>query len=151
MRERQVILLWNLPRTPQHNVRAERRTGDFMCASGLDKESRLARPKSRVGCAARLVEAWYRLDACTPRASLGNRTPLELDRIALQTEDRACRARFYREVCEEQERIARLPCGARDRRKLTREAIWNALEQRDLVQRTRGGQPVWAFKPEVIS
>ena len=163
--EHEVILVFNLPHTPQHNPRAERKNGELRMASGLDKPT-LRRAGGLSGLfgtpqealldvrpliAARLLAAWRSLDACTPRASLGNLTPYELDRIAPRASDQVCRARFYREVCEEQERIACMPCNARDRRKLVREATWCALEQYRLVKRTRGGLPVRAFKPEGIS
>ncbi len=165
LREHQVILLRNVPHTPQHNPFAERNNGDLKRASGLDRAvTRGADPlqgpvcfmepgglATRAACAARLAAAWYALDVCTPRASLGNKTPRELDRITPRAEDFTCRDRFYREVSEEFERIERSPTNARDRRKQSREAIWCALERHGLVKRTRGGLPVRAFKSEVIS
>ena len=149
----QVILCFNLPHTPEHNPRAERTNGDLRRASGLDKPD-IAEPgvfRTRAECAIRLAQAWHALDVCTPRASLGYRTPCELDRIAPRAEDHACRACFYREVHEELERIGRLPITQRARRKQQREAIWCALERHGLVTRTRGGLPVRAFKPEGIT
>jgi hypothetical protein len=163
--EHEVILLFNLPHTPQHNPRAERTNGDLKRAIGLEHvAARGADPlqghvciteagvlSTRAELAARLAAAWHALDVHTPRASLENLTPRELDRIAPRAQDRVCRARFYREVCEEHERIARLPCNARERRKLVREATWCALERYGLVERTRGGLPVRAFKTEGIT
>jgi transposase InsO family protein len=163
--EHEVILLFNIPHTPQHNARAERTNGDLRLACALDKPTlKLVGGLSRVQAAAKelgvptrtlvgvmLAQAWQGLDERTPRASLGHRTPCELDRIRPRAEDRACRARFYREVCEERQRIARLPCRPRDQRKLVREAIWCALERHGLVERTRGGLPVRAVKPEGIT
>ena len=165
LREHQVILLRNLPHTPQHNAFAEHNNGDLQRASGLDKASRrrakalecpvcLADPgvlATGASCAAKLTLAWHALDVCTPRASLGNLTPCELDRIAPRAEDRACRAHFYTQVCQELECIARSGASKRDLRKQEREAIWCALERHGLVQRTRGGLPVRALKSEVIS
>jgi hypothetical protein len=98
-----------------------------------------------------LDEDWRQLDERTPRASLRGLTPCELDRIAPREEDQTCRARSYRHVHKEPERNACSPCSARDRRKLEREAIWCALEQHGLVNRTRGGLPVRALKPQGIT
>ena len=161
----EVILLFNIPHTPQHNPRAERTNGDLRVASALDKPTlKLVGGLACVQAAAKelgvptrtlvgvmLGQAWRGLDEHTPRASLGNRTPCELDRISPRAEDRACRARFCREVCEERQRIARLPCRTREARKLVREAVWCALERHGLVERTRGGLPVRALKPEGIT
>jgi len=163
--EHEVILLFNLPHTPQHNPRAERTNGSLKLASGLDGVAMAgAKPlegpvrckkvgvlATRTAIAVRLANARHALNACTSRASLGNLTPCELDRIAPRAEDQACRARFYRDVYEELERIARLALGKRARRKQSREAIWCALQQYGLVNRTRGGLPVPAFKSEVNS
>ncbi len=97
------------------------------------------------------AQAWRALDEWTPRRSLGRRTPCELDRLAPQAEDQACRGRFIQEVSWERERIARLPCTARQRRKRFREATWCPLERHGLVERTRGGLPVRALEPEGIT
>lgn len=150
-----VIALWNEPRTPQHNPRAERGFGDLKLALGMEKggplrdDSRLAPTRDDV--CSRLLRAWHALDAGTPRASLSGLTPAELDRIALPAEDRVRRARFYAEVCEELQRAALAPINARARRKAEREAIWCALEKYGLVKRTRGGCLVPTLKGEGIS
>jgi len=160
-----VIALWNVPHTPQHNPRAEHQIGELKRAGSFPSRWRPAaqateRPdcRSEVGVGetqaslcARLFAAWAQLDGCTPRLALGGLTPVELDRIAEQAEDRACRARFYTHVCSELERIARAPESARALRKLQREVIWNALQEFGLVTRTRGGLPVPTVKSEGIS
>lgn len=165
LRDHQVILLRNLPYTPQHNPFAEHNNGELLRASGLGNATRRAvealrealcpgeakTAGTRTSLAARLAAAWQALDVGTPRAALGGRTPEELDRNRPCAQDRACRARFYTHVRKELERIARAALSKRDRRKQEREAIWCALEQHGLVQRTRGGLPVRAFKSEVIS
>jgi hypothetical protein len=150
-----VIVLWNEPRTPQHNSRAERGFGDLKLAIGMEKGGPpLADPRlapTRDGVCARLLRAWHSLDAATPRASLSGLTPAELDRIALPAEDRVRRARFYAEVCEELQRVALAPLNARARRKAERETIWCALQKYGLVERTRGGCLVPTLKGEGIS
>jgi transposase InsO family protein len=161
----QVIALWNEPHTPQHNARVERTIGDLKRAGGF--HTRAARgagatqgpvcsPEVGVletdrSLCVRLFAAWRTLNEETPRPQLGGLTPAELDRIAEQAEDRACRARFYTHVCSELERIARAPESARALRKLQREVIWSALQEFGLVTRTRGGMPVPTVKAEGIS
>lgn len=145
-RER-VIVLWNEPRTPQHNARMERSFGSLKAASELEA----LRTPTRSRVCARILEAWQRLDARTPRASLGGLTPVELDAIAPPAEDRVSRARFYTEVSGTLRRIALAPHNARARRKAEREAIWSALQRYGLVTRTRGGCLVPTAKAEGIS
>jgi hypothetical protein len=165
MRRARVVILWNEPRTPEHNGRTERSIGSLKRASRLDEHAErgpdpsqghlpLREPgvlATRGGLCARLIRAWAELDLHTPRADLGGLTPAELDKIAPRAEDRACRARFYAEVCEELERIALEPIHARARRKREREAIWRGLERYGLVTRTRGGCLVPTPKAEGIS
>lgn len=164
LRSAQVIVLWNEPRTPEHNPRIERSIGSLRRASGLGKRrTRGADPsqgpvclseagvlETRTSLCARLLHSWRHLDE-TPRAGLLGLTPVELDRLAPRAEDLVCRARFYREVCEELRRVALEPIGARARRKLERETIWNALQRFGLVTRTRGGRLVPTVKAEGIS
>jgi transposase InsO family protein len=165
LKRHRVIAIWNEPYTPQHNPRAERGFGDLKLASGLEGPAlRLADPsqapvcplepgvpRTRADVALRLIDAWVTLDAHTPRASLGGRTPLEVDRIAPRAEDLTNRARFYAEVCEERQRAACAQLDARARRKAEREAAWQALQRHGLVTRTRGGCLVPTDKPEGIS
>ena len=149
LREARVIVLWNEPRTPQHNPRVERGFGDLKRASELSLPLHAA--ITRKDACARLVEAWERLDRDTPRDALHGLTPVELDSIAPRADDLASRAHFYAEVRLQLEHIALEPNCARARRKLVREAIWRALERHGLVTRTRGGCPIPTVKAEGIS
>lgn len=158
----QVIVLWNLPRTPQHNSRAEHAIGELKLAAGLDGKARERALRvleedehgnvnvlpARVSLLTRVIQAWACLDAHTPRQDFAGLTPLEIDRVAPAAEDRACRARFYAEVCEELNSVALMPIGKRARRKLAREAIAAALARHGLVTRTRGGRPIPTVKAE---
>ncbi len=164
MREQQVIVLWNDPRTPEHNPRVERTIGSLKRESGLQaqqkKDAELDQgpvwPRetgvapTRISLCGRLSAAWQRLDHDAPRAALDGRTPAEVDRIALRAEDVACRARFYEAVCEEQQGIALASGCARGRRKNVREATWRTLKRFGLVQRTRGGRLPPTVKAEGI-
>ena len=152
-RER-VIALWNVPHTPEHNPRAERVLGSLKRASGVSGGERMrarAENPTRRSLCARLFVAWKQLDEETSRDELCGLTPAELDRIAPEAEDRVRRARFYRDVSEELERVVLAPENARARRKLEREVIWCALERHGLVTRTRGGCPIPTVKAEGIS
>lgn len=163
--QHQVIVMWNLPRTPQHNPRAEHAIGELKLAAGLDGKAReralhvleqddhgnVSVLPARVALLTRIIQAWGCLDAHTPRADFAGLTPLEIDRIAPPAEDRACRARFYTEVCEELQEVALLPIGARARRKLARETIAAALARHGLADRTRGGRPIPTVKAEGVS
>jgi hypothetical protein len=149
-----VHVLWNEPRTPQHNPRAERGMGDLKLALGLEKarDSRARRviPPTEGSVCVRLLNAWAALDTASPRDRLDGLTPVELDRIAPRADDRVRRDRFYAEVCEELRRVALAPENARARRKATREAIWSALEKYGMVYRTRGGCPIPTLEGEEI-
>ena len=161
-----VIVLWNVPHTPQHNARSERGHASWKTALGVPSRWRRRDPghgRGRDACAStpvqasrgplilRLLHAWRRLDAETPRAEFGGLTPAELDSLAPRAEACACRGRFYTEVCEELQRIALSPEQPRARRKQEREAIWCALERHGLVTRTRGGRPIPTIKAEGVS
>jgi hypothetical protein len=150
-----VIVLWNEPRTPQHNPRAERGMGDLKLALGLEK-SRAVRARRGIlpvqgSVCVRLLKAWAALDTATPRDRLDGLTPVELDRIAPRADDRVRRDRFYAEVCEELRRVALAPKNARARRKAEREVVWSALEKYGMAYRTRGGCPIPTLKGEEIS
>jgi transposase InsO family protein len=161
----QVIVLWNLPHTPQHNARTERGIGDLKRASGLARAATRGADPSQVPVCTRepgvartrtalrdsLAAAWLCLDVLTPRCALGGRTPYELDSQAPRADDLVCRARFYQELRLELERIALGPGNARARRMAQRDATWRALQRYGLVTRTRGGRLVPAFKPEGVS
>lgn len=161
-----VIVLWNVPHTPQHNPRSERGHASWKTALGLpsrwrrrdqhhdrEPDARASTPlhTPRSSLIVRLLHAWQTLDARTPRAELHGLTPVELDSIAPRAEDLACRARFYNEVCEELLRVALSAEKPRARRKLEREVIWCALERYGLVTRTRGGRPIPTVKAEGVS
>lgn len=162
MRGEHVIVLWNEPRTPQHNARIERTIGSLKRASGLDAASRAEREASqgpvssldpgvartRTSLSVRLVRAWKQLDQETPRVGLGGQTPAEFDSQAPPAEDLIRRARFYEELCEELDRCALTPQSARARRKQRRETTWSALQRDGLVTRTRGGRPIPTVKAE---
>lgn len=133
----QVIVLWNLPRTPEHNGAAEKAVGEVKRVAGLGRGT----------CLSGVREAQERLDAAVEaldrhrrRASKGWRTAMELDGV-LPSVHTAGRARFY-EVCKRRMEEAVLDAKTwRKARLAEREAVWSALEEFGLVRRTRGGAP----------
>lgn len=165
LREERVIVLWNVPHTPQHNARTERGIGELKRASGLDDVLRErvettegpvsswepGASRTRSDVLVRLIEAWVGLDRDHARESLGGLTPDELDRIAPRADACVRRARFYEDVCAELRRVRATHVLDRERRRAEREAIWCALERNGLVTRTRGGGAVTAFKAEGVS
>ena len=161
----QVVVMWNLPYTPEHNAWTERGIEDVKAEAGLLRAQRRAAEalqdsvsSSKTGFAAkakdlfvRLVDAWVRLDLHTPRADFLGLTPEELDRIAPRADAHVRRARFYEDVCSALESARALHAAPRARRMAEREAVWCALERAGLVTRVRGGGGVPAFKAEGVS
>lgn len=152
LEEHQVIALFNVPHTPQHNAFAERSILDLKLASGLDGPAvRIADPSqvpvctSDAGCSATRDELHARLLAArealdhTPRERLGGFTPAEIDSLVPRAEDLCRRARFYEDACAALARVAQQQLKPRARRRAEREAIWCTLEAHGLVVRTRGG------------
>jgi hypothetical protein len=150
--EHQVVPLFNVPRTPQHNAFVERAIGELNCvilAGGpqarLPEASRgpVRSPEpgvSRTKCILqRLVDdARYALDRA-PRHSLGGRSPADIDSSAPRAEDVTCRAGFYADTRAALAHVAQLDWPPRARRRADREAVFSTLEQHGLVRRTRGG------------
>ncbi len=135
-----VILLFNVPHTPEHNPFVEHAIGDLQCACGLDAKSELPveeLPRSRDDLARRLAHAMELLDN-TPRRSLGGMTPEEIDSQTPRAEDRVCRESFYRDTCAALAIVAEQPLRARDRYRAQREAILRKLAEYGLVDRTNG-------------
>jgi transposase InsO family protein len=161
LRRRRVIVLWNVPRTPQHNAPIESFFGELkleLDALG-ELQVRFADPsqgprslseagaktkKQHFGvCVPRLVA---RLNAQRVRPSRGGFTADELDRLLPRAEDLVDRARFYDSACAAIERAVQGITNARARQRAEREAIWRTLEEFGLVTRTRGRRPAATIK-----
>lgn len=148
----QVIALFNVPHTPEHNAFVERGIGELKQAIGPDGLA--ARCTDAVqghvcvldpgvlategGLRASLRDAWLVLDA-TPRYALGGSTPAEIDSLTERADHVTCRARFYADARAALERVAAQQLDPRARRRAEREAILSTLEAHGLVRRTRGG------------
>lgn len=165
--ENEVILLFNQPRTPQHNPWVERGFGELKGQAGLGEcealvwplPTRLSRAERACmpwnelvrECDTRLQRARRLLDEKMHRPKLGGRTAAELDRIGESAEDRERRARFYGDCRRAIDEALQGLVGARARRRAEREAIWCTLEAHGMVIRTQGGRPLLPSNPAEVS
>lgn len=156
---RSVVVLWNVPRTPQHNAPIESFWSELKLELDALGELQVRPPDPSQGpvslsepgvsttkrhfraAVPRLVA---RLNAQRVRPSRGGHTADELDRILPHAEHRVNRARFYASACAAIEAAVRGLDNARARWRAEREAIWRTLEQFRLVTRTRGRRPAAA-------
>jgi transposase InsO family protein len=130
-----IVLLFNEPRTPQHNARVERRHGELKEESGLGKGVVL-RGHQQAGGA--LLLAARRLDDHRLRRTLGYRTATEYDRGLSRSYNANNRWRFYRMArCSLR---ATVPRGQslRARRRAERAVILELLEEEKLITIRRG-------------
>ena len=165
LRSERVIVLWNVPHTPQHNPWAESFNGELKCE--LDALGELVvqvadRSEGPVSLSEPGVSATKRhFRACIPRVarllngrvrpSRGGFTAAQLDRILPHAEDLVDRARFYDTACAAIRRAVHGIDDPRARRRAEREAILCTLEQFGLVTRTRGRRPAPCLKAVRLS
>ena len=168
-REHQVVLLYNLPHTPQHNGAGERSIGELReelegegAVPGLqDGGGELVRgpvclveagvAATEQGLRERLARAWWQLDHRRVRPCLGGRTAAEMAGLAGVAYDQTSRARFYAACCRAVEDAVRGVRGKRARRRAEREAVWRVLEEHRLVIRRRGSAPWPSPKTDKVS
>jgi hypothetical protein len=161
-----VIVLWNVPHTPEHNAPIESYFGELKLE--LEALDQLVAPvpdpsempvcSSEAGvsatrahfqrCVPRLAR---RLNEQRVRTSRGGFTAAQLDRLLPRAEDLVSRDRFYETACAAIERAVQGIDDARARRRAEREAILCTLEQFGLVKRTRGRRPAPCSKAERLS
>jgi hypothetical protein len=145
-REQQVVLLYNLPRTPQHNGAAERSIGELREElEDLEGEQQDWCLRERIGA------AHWRLDHERIRPCLGSRTSAEMAQSAEPAYARVCRARFYADCCCAVENAVRRLQNKRAQRRAGREEIWCQAELHGLVIRRRGTAPWPSPKTDMVS
>jgi hypothetical protein len=163
-RER-VIVLWNVPHTPQHNAWIESSNGELKVElEALDELLTRGRepsqePTSPPEAGVSSTRAHYhrclprvaRLLNARVRTSRGGLTAAQLDRILPHAEDHVHRARFYDTACAAIRSAVQGIDDARARRRAEREAILSTLERFGLVTRTRGRRPATCSKAERLS
>jgi transposase InsO family protein len=134
LHENQVLHLFSLPRTPQHNATAERGIGEGKGLSGLGKGVQLSTPLLGPQ---RLEEAYQRLNQYWPRKTKGGLTAAQLKQALPRWQAFTTRSSFYRMALRA---IHTSTTGFKGRtlRKETREAIFRTLERFGLILRWRG-------------
>jgi hypothetical protein len=163
--EHQVVVLWNLPHTPQHNPWIEELHGEVKRElEARDEQLRRGPgPTQAPVCSPEpgVSSTHQHFQACLApvvrtlngrhRPSRGGHTAAELDRIRPPAEALVNRARFYQAACAAIDRAVQGVVGARARRRAEREAIWCTLEEFALVTRTRGRRTAACPKAERLS
>jgi transposase InsO family protein len=148
LKRHHVIHLKNLPRTPRHNAVAERAIGELKAESGLGSGERftdLEEPRRRI------EDARTRLDEHRARPTLGWKTAAVVDNAPSPVYTSSQRRAFFEQTRAAMKDAAGGPGTARERRLAEREAVFQSLERRGLIQRTRGGLPFPSTKPDILS
>lgn len=148
-REHRVVVLRNLPHTPQHNAWVEHANGELkeLLAPALWTAS----PTDANCYLTALREAAGRLERCRLRVSRGGRTAAELDALLPRGDHLVDRSAFYEAACSQVALAVNGLKGARARRRAEREAIFGVMEHFGLIIRTRGGAPIAARDLESVS
>jgi hypothetical protein len=160
-----VIVLWNVPHTPEHNAWVESLHGELKLelevsgALWMGVADPTQGPRSLTEAGAERETG--HLDACVSRTlrvmngrarpSRGGRSATQLDTLLDRAEDLVDRERFYAAACAARERAVLGIENTRARRRAEREAIWCTLEELGLVTRTRGRGPATCSKAERLS
>lgn len=139
--EKKVIMLFSLPRTPQHNPWAERTNRE------VKEEAEFYEGDPPVGihlCTLRVDTAYKRLNNFRLRKSRNYKTATQLDLEMPSASDIVARDLFFSTACAA---IAKAVAGCskvRERRRAEREAIYATLESFGLIKRWRGNRPIHA-------
>ena len=143
-----VVHLWSLPHTPEHNPWVEHGNRELKAEAGLGRGVEL---ESTVDAAGALIDAAIRIDTQRPRATRAWKTPRQAYCDLPPAEalvDRRCFV--IAATCAI--RTALQDCtSTRERRLAEREAILATMERLQLVTRTRGCTPKRPVKPEGVS
>ncbi len=131
-----LVLIFNVPRTPQHNPWVERKWKDQRSVSGLRACTPLASLEEARG---RFDAATAVLDHARLRAKHGGITAAQRDAIGRVRYSAALRERLWNDVRAAVER-ARAACARpRDRPRAEREAALAVLDVYGMIERYRGG------------
>ena len=138
-RARQVLQLFNLPRTPQHNAAAELGIGE------IKREAWLPEAPFKVGDvltpSVLVLDAVQRIDQWRPRTTLNGVTAVAADSNMPSWRVHVTRERFYATACCAIRRAVLDSPNGRARRRAERNAILHTLERFQLTKTTRGGKP----------
>jgi len=137
-----VLHLRNVPRTPQHNARAERAVQEVKEDAELGKGVRIP----LLGAALRMAASIRRLNRNRLRRSLGWETARTLDDALSPRYDDSTREGVYEKAHEAMREAVQNETDGRARRRKQREAILATLESLGWIERTRGGVPLRSGK-----
>jgi hypothetical protein len=134
-REQGVVLLRNLPHTPQHNPWVEHGNGEIKAHSGVGKGLHIPKVRDLTDL---LRHALDLIDGGIPRSTRGWLTARDAYNALPAAQDLVDRAGFVQEAhCAIREAVQ--DCHSwREERLATREAILQVLERHGMVTRTRG-------------
>ena len=142
-----VVLLRNLPHTPQHNPWVEHGNGEIKAETGLGRGARVT---DLDAAANRVVQALQRIDGARPRPSRGWKTARVAYAELPAAQALADRGRFLEEArCAIQGAVQDCRT-ARQRRLAERRAILTTLVDFGLIEQTRGRTPRDAAKAEDV-
>ncbi|MBC8406277.1 MAG: DDE-type integrase/transposase/recombinase [Planctomycetes bacterium] len=138
LKKERVVVLRNLPRTPQHNGAAERAVREVRKYCGLRAENQVQVKEVEK----RMREKLKLLNETLPRGSRGWKTSNELARALQAGYDVVDRDCFYQAACNAQQEAVLGLKGARAVRLAERMAIMQTLVRFGLAEITRGGVPI---------
>jgi hypothetical protein len=147
-REQGVVLLRNLPHTPQHNPWVEHGNGEIKAHSGVGKGLHIPN-LSELPDLLRL--ALDLIDGAIPRSTRGWQTAREAYNALPAAQALVDRAAFVQEAHCAIRRAVRDCRSWREERLAAREAILQVLEQHGMVTRTRGRPPHCDAEPDTVS
>jgi len=140
LRKRRIVHLRNLPHTPQHNSRGERPFRDWKEDEELGRGVVLPDLQESARRVAR---------ACAAQERLAQVRAVPVPPPVRYNDEQ--RARFYEAVCQRIEAAVQGARNPRAERLAERAAIFAALEEEELIVRTRGGAPLVARDAETIT
>ncbi len=138
LKKEKVVVLRNLPRTPQHNGAAERAVREVRKYCGLRKDAKTTQREVK----RTIQERLKLLNGNLPRGSRGWKTSDDLARALLAGYDVVDRDCFYQAACNAQQEAVLGLQGARAVRQADRMAIMQTLVRYGLAEVTRGGVPI---------
>ena len=137
LKHEKVVHLFSRPRLPQDNAAAEKGIRELKEVAELGKGVKLTGLEE---AAQKLAFSWEILDHRRLRGSKGYRTANEL-RVCLPSwREKVKRETFYEQACKCMEIAVKGGGTAREKRQAERQAVYETLEQFQLVERTRGGK-----------
>jgi transposase InsO family protein len=149
LKREKVVHLFSRPRLPQDNAAAEKGIRELKEVAELGTGVSLAGLEEP---AQKLALSWEILDHYRLRGSKGYRTADELRMCLPSWREKVKRETFYEQACKCMKKAVKGGGTIREKRQAERQAVYQTLEQFQLVEITRGGKPFKLVpkKPEDI-